>query len=163
MTWTNRLDTAACCPGSKGAVDSTEDVALYLHSKIDNPDTIPFERKRLTGEDLGRAISNVCGDADGVSVDRAIGLSEAEILVRAKAQAERQPDRVSTGAKIALVSSLRDIRRDEDDASQVVFVYDDPLADNDAHAVIRLKQGLHRAEFNIIRRRIIDAFSRRVA
>lgn len=163
MKWTDRPDSAACCPGKKGAVEDAEQVALYLHSKIDSPDTIPFERTKLTGEKLGRPISNDCGNADGVSVDRTIGLSDVELSLRAITQAERQPNRVSTGAKIAPVASLRGIRSEGNDTEQVVFVYDDPLSDNDAHAVIRLRQGFGRPEFIDIRRRIIDAFSRRVA
>lgn len=164
MSWTDRPDSVACCEGPKGAVDSMESVARLLHSNIDNPDIAPFQRKELTGEDLGREPVNVCGDADGCSVNRTGQLTDDDLRRMSEDLAARgSKPRTATGAVIASVEALRGIRGLDDPDTQVVFVYDDPLPGNDHHAVLRVPQGLSRTDFRELQRRIAATFVRRVA
>jgi len=141
-----------------------ESVARLLHSNIDNPDIAPFQRKDLTGEALGREPVNVCGDADGCSVNRTSHLTDDDLRRLSEEHAARgTKPRVATGAVIASVKALRDLRGLDDPDAQVVFVYDDPLPGNDHHAVLRVRQGLSRTDFKELQRRIAAAFTRRVA
>lgn len=161
MTWTDRPDSVPCCGDKPGAVACHEDVARLIHSKILDPDTLAFSRKELTAEKIVSP-SNVCGDADGCSVDRATGLSDDELRRRANAQAAKKEGRTGQGAWVANVAVLRSLTHSEA-PDGAVRVYDDPKADNDGHAVIRVSANVPRTDFNEVRRAIMAAFSRRVA
>lgn len=164
MAWTERPDSAPCCPGPRGAVAETEHVARLLHSNIDHPDIAPFQRKDLTGEGLSRVPSDACGDADGCSVNRADGLDDADLRSMSESQAARgSKPRQASGAVVANVSAIRALRRIDSTDEQVVFVYDDPMVGNDRHAVLRVVQGLPRADFKELQKRLAETFARRVA
>jgi len=143
-------------------VNDDEWVARLLHSKIIDPDRAAFTRKELAAEGIEDP-SNVCGDADGVSVDRMIDLNDNDVIQRSNDYAAQKEGRVAAGALLASVAALRAISHEEAEAGRAVFVYDDPRADNDRHAVIRLSDKIPRADFKRMQRRVIDAFTRRVA
>lgn len=161
MSWIERPDKIACCGDNPGSVACDEDVARLLHSKIDDPDVLAFSRKELTGEGLKNP-SNVCGEADGLSVDRAGGLSDDELRHLSRLQAERRPGRSGRGAWVANVAVLRAISHPAAPTG-AVRVYDDPMPDNDRHAVIRVADTISRTDFNEVRRAMMSAFAKRVA
>ena len=107
--------------------------------------------------------SNACGDADGVSVDRMIDLTDADAKARSERYAALKEGRIAAGAMLASVTVLRSITHEALEAGRAVFVYDDPKADNDRHAVIRLNDKVPRADFKRMQRKVIEAFTRRVA
>ena len=160
MTWTGRPDNEPCCGDAPGAVACEEDVVRLLHCRILEPDQAAFTRSDLVPNSA--APSNVCGEADGCSVDRSTGMTDDEIRARAVAQAEKKPGREGRGGLVASVAALRSITH-PDAPGGAVRVYDDPRADNDRHAVIRLSEGIPRSDFSQIRRALINAFGRRVA
>lgn len=162
MSWTDRADDTPCCDGPLGPVGSGEVVARLLHSKIDDPDKAAFTRKELTGHGLD-APSNVCGLADGCSVDRAKDLDDDDLRTRSAAQAAEKAGRAARGALVANVVAIRAISHPDGKDGRAVFVYDDPRADNDRHAVIRICDKIPRTDFTEIRRALIAAFDRRVA
>lgn len=161
MSWIERPDNVACCGDTPGSVACDEQVARLLHSKIDDPDILAFSRKELTGDGIKNP-SNVCGEADGLSVDRAGGLSEDELRQLSNAQAERRPGRDGKGAWVANVAALRAITH-ASAPEGAVRVYDDPMPDNDRHAVVRVADTISRTDFNEIRRAVMTAFAKRVA
>lgn len=161
MTWTGRPDGEPCCGDEPGSVACEEDVARLIHSRIEDPDVLAFTRKDLTGQGIDRP-SNICGAADGCSVDRATGLGDDELRRRAELQAAKREGRTARGAWIANVAALRAIRH-PGAPEGAVRVYDDPMPDNDRHAVIRVSPDIPRTDFNEVRRAIIAAFGRRVA
>ena len=161
MTWTGRPDNQSSCAGPYGAVAGGETVARLLHSKIAVPDKAAFTRKELLGEMPNP--SNVCGLSDGCSVDRVLNLSDAEISSRATKQADEKPGRTSEGALVGQVEKLREIRHATLGDAPAILVYDDPRADNDRHCVIRMNEAIPRTDFNVVRKALMDAFSRRVA
>lgn len=162
MTWTGRPDSEPCCGDQPGSVACEEDVARLIHSKIQEPDVLAFTRKQLAAENI-KSPSNICGEADGCSVERTAGLTEDDLRARAEAQAAQREGRTGQGAWIANVAALRAITHPDAPAGETVRVYDDPKADNDRHAVIRVWAGLPRTDFNEVRRAIIAAFGRKVA
>lgn len=161
MTWTVRSDRDPCCGEQPGAVACDEDVARLIHSRIDDPDVLAFTRKDLLGEGIAQP-SDVCGLADGCSVDRASGLVDDEIRARSARQAAQREGRIARGAWIANVGMLRSISH-ENAPDGAVKVYDDPMPGNDRHAVIRVSTEIPRTDFNEVRRSIISAFDRRIA
>lgn len=161
MSWIERPDTVACCGDVPGAVACEEDVARFLHSKIDDPDILAFKRSELTGDGIKHP-SNVCGESHGLSVDRAGGVSDDALRQLSNVQAERKPGREGRGAWVANVGALRAIAHPEA-PDGVVRVYDDPMPDNDKHAVIRVADTLSRTDFNEVRRAMMTAFAKRVA
>lgn len=161
MSWCGRTDRDACCDGPHGPVDGHENVARLLHEAIIDPDRAAFTRRDLAAHKIAEP-SNVCGDADGCSVDRMIQLNEDDVAARSKAYAAEKPGRVAAGAVIASVADLRGIRHPSIQG-QAVFVYDDPRAANDLHAVVRLSDEVPRSDFKLMQRKVIDAFRRKVA
>ncbi|MFN3816239.1 hypothetical protein [Brevundimonas sp.] len=157
MSWSDRRDDEQCCAGPLGGVGSEESVARLLHSKIAVPEQAAFTRKELTGEG---SVSNECGKQSGCSVDRASGLSQEDILVRAKALAEAKTGRKSEGAFLASAKDLRRIAHEE--IPQAVLIYDDAKSDNDRHAVLRVHSSVPKTDFGLIRNAIMKAFSRRI-
>lgn len=146
MSWTGRSDAEPCCEGARGAVAADERVARITIRPARPQGYQPFSRRDLFPPADGQ-FSNDCGMADGLSVDRANGLSEAEIVARSAARAAtanarreaegKPPSQSQDGAIIAHAGHLRALRRDQRPDQQMVFVYDDPTPTNDRHAVIR--------------------------
>lgn len=159
--WSARPDNQSCCNGPHGAVADEEDVARLIHSKISNPDRAAFTRKELAADGI-EVPSNVCGDADGCSVDRVIDLSDADLVARSEAYAALKEGRVAEGAMVASVGELRKIEHELADERRAVLIYDDPRADNDRHAVLRLCDKIPRSDFKLMQRAVIDAFARKV-
>lgn len=140
---------------------SSETVARLVHSNIYEPDIAAFTRKELTGAGIP-VISDLCGEADGCSVDRADGLSDDELKARSEAQAGSSPNRVAKGARIADVAALRAIGHKDARDGQAVRIYDDPRPANDRHAVLRVCAAIPRPDFLEVRRQIVAAFARQV-
>jgi|GEM_PF-6371218 len=161
MTWTVRPDDEPCCGEAPGLVRCEEDIARLIHSKIDDPDVLAFTRKDLTGHGIPNP-SNVCGQADGCSVDRVVDLDDDALRARSQQQAAKREGRTAKGAWIANVAALRTIKHPAAPEG-AVRVYDDPMPDNDRHAVLRVSAAIPRTDFNEMRRAIIAAFDRRVA
>lgn len=161
MPWTTRFDDSACCGNSPGSVNDNEPIARLLHSRISDPISAAFNRTQLTRPDDG-AFSNGCGDADGCSVDRAAKLTESDLRERALSFAEQRPGREAQGAIVALASDLRGIECTADPKGRAVYIYDDPMAENAEHAVVRLSQHLPREDFQAVRLQMIAAFRWRV-
>lgn len=160
MTWTDRADTENRCNGPRGGVGGSELVARLLTSKMAGSSGSIFTRNSLDGRK--NAGSNVCGQSDGISVDRCADLSNGEIIGRAHAFAVKSEGRVSLGALLACVQSLRDIRLVDVADEQLVFVYDDPATDNDRHAVIRTSAIVPPTRFGELRDRIAEHFGLRL-
>lgn len=163
MDWTRRSDIAAACGADPGPVADREDVARLLHSTIVDPAAAAFSRKELEAPPPATAFDNTCGFADGCSVHRSTNLSNEEIAARARVQAAVRAGREGRGAIVAAVSDLRAIPCSLDPNGRAVYVYDDPMADNREHAVLRVSQALPRTDFVDIRDQIIRAFKSRVA
>lgn len=161
MSWTERPDKEACCGEEPGAVRCEERVVKYLHSANLHPDTLAFTRRDLQADRIAEP-SNDCGDSHGCSVDRVGDASDAELLEKSEAYARAKEGRAPCGGLVATVGALRRIPH-QSAPEGAVRVYDDPRADNDAHAVMRVSRRLSRPEFNEVRRRIIQCFGYRVA
>jgi hypothetical protein len=125
-----------------------------LHSK--NIDA-PIARKELF-PDNEMAISNVCGDSDGLSVVRNIDLADGEILKRSAIQSAVRQNRTPRGASVASVFALRNIRTVDNPDKQVVFVYDDPKTDDPYHAVVRGEQCLDNPDRLYVRNLVLEQF-----
>lgn len=146
MSWTGRSDAEPCCEGTRGAVAADERLARITIRPARPQGYQPFNRRDLFPPATGQ-FSNDCGVADGLSVDRSNGLSEAEIVARSAARAAtanarreaegKPPSQSKDGAIIARAGRLRALRCDQRPDEQMVFVYDDPTPTNDRHAVIR--------------------------
>jgi hypothetical protein len=157
MTWTSHQDDQTRCKEPPGAVVAGEELARLLHTKNPQPHQDPLIRTDLQPKKAG--ISNMCGESDGLSVVRCGGMSDADIRTRAEGQVAGKNDRQQEGAMIALVDDLRSIRQPGSE-EQIVFAYDDPLTDDDFHAVLRVKQ-MPRPDFDEVRVLMADAFKRR--
>lgn len=160
--WTDRDDSQQCCDGQFGPVSNEEEIARLLHSKIVQPYAEPIRRGELFPAG-GNAPSNLCGDADGVSILRLMGLAEQAILDKAMAQANKRPDRETKGAIIAKALKLRNISLSELGDQQIVFVYDDPRDDEPLHAVIRGNSDVTRANQDFVRSKICELFDRLIS
>jgi hypothetical protein len=160
MSWTDRPDDCACCGDEPGAVKSNERVARLLHSKIIDPATAAFSRKELTQPE--GACSDVCGEADGGSIDRCDSVTDDELRERACALADIRPGRKGQGALVANVADLRAIRHEAAPNGRAVYVYDDPMLENRHHAVMRVSSSVPRSDFIDIQTAIVKAFSRKV-
>jgi hypothetical protein len=160
MPWTTRCDATPCCGASPGCVNDNEPIARLLHSRIADPLSAAFNRDQLTRPD--KPFSNVCGEADGCSVDRVAKLTQTQIRTRAVAMATLKDGRSAQGAVVALVSDLRAIPWPADPKGQAVYVYDDPMDTNPEHALIRVSQHVSRAEFQVVRKAILAAFKHKV-
>lgn len=159
MIWTGRDDDEPCCGPIPGAVTADEFVARLLYSGNDVPDAAAFQRKELHPPEV---VSNVCGDADGLSVARRANRSDAELCQLADTQAALRPDRVGRGARVARVGDLRDIRWIASPDDRIVFVYDDPKPDDPHHAVVRVSDRVPRTDFDRLRTDIFEAFAARI-
>lgn len=172
MSWTGRPEADACCDGSRGAVCSDERVARITVRPLAATGYTPFRRSDFFPPTDGQ-FSNQCGNADGFSVDRCDGLSEDDIRLRSATRAAsanlrrmevgKQPSQSQDGAIIAKVQRLRELRLDDLPAEQVVYVYDDPLAENDRHAVIRCSQSVPEEERATLLTRVERAFDTRIS
>ncbi|MNV18021.1 hypothetical protein D3C71_1088280 [compost metagenome] len=89
-------------------------------------------------------------------------MTDDEIRTRSEAQARKREGRNAEGGLIANVAALRGIVH-ELAPEGAVRVYDDPMPDNDEHAVIRIVENVPRADFNEVRSKIMAKFDRRVA
>lgn len=161
MPWTTRPDSENRCDGPLGYVRDEETVARLLHSKIEIPMSSAFSRKMLEMPKDG-VFDDACGDADGCSVDRAESLDVSELCARADAIAALGEGRVGRGAVVARVGDLRAIPHASDPLERAVYIYDDPMANNAQHAVLRVSASVDRSEFQIVREQIIKAFALRV-
>lgn len=161
MSWTDRADDVSCCNGPLGAVGPKEHVARLLITGTLEPMQAAFKRSELHADGVV-VISNACGDSHGLSVDRCDSLSDDDIRQRADVQAAKKPGRKGEGARIASVAALRAIRQRGSD-EQVVFVYDDPRADNDHHSVVRISHTVPRTDYKVLAKDVMGAFNRRVA
>lgn len=148
MGWSDRPDDAGVCRGVLGAVANSETVARLFVAQVPYQGYQWFVRRDLLPSPNGLPESNVCGESDGLSVDRATGLSDEDLVARSTAHAERQnasrrergkpANQLAGGARIASVATLRAVRRQGGMGEQVIFVYDDPKSDNAEHAVVRM-------------------------
>lgn len=163
MSWTGRRDDLACCGDDPGLVAHPERLARLLHSKIEAPLEAAFTRKDLTWHGASRPFENGCGFADGCSVDRRDSLDDDELRRRAWDRANAAPGREGRGAVVASASVLRGIAAVHDPSSRAVYIYDDPMAGNRQHAVIRVNSDVPRSDFDKIRVAIMAAFSDRVS
>ena len=161
MSWTEHDEGEQRCAASSGPVASNEVVARLLHSKIFNPRMQWFRVDELFWPD-SKAYSKECGVSDGCSVDRCADLSEDEIRQRANGQAERVEGRFSKGAARASVRAIRDIQVPAIGAA--FCVYDDPIAGNAEHSVIRGRLNVAtKAQRRSARDQLADAFAHDIA
>ena len=133
--WTDRDDAAQCCPSLLGAVEDSEYLARLIHSTIEEPKGNPFKREEMfppKGE-----FSNVCGESHGTSLVRRDGISDEELCDRASRQAERKPGRVGRGAFVAKSAELREIEHPDRPGEVAIRIYDDPMATDQHHCVLR--------------------------
>lgn len=157
MSWAGRPDNQPCCGEEPGAVGDGEPIARLLHSVIEEPAGEPFARRHFLPPKPG-VCCNDCGNADGVSVCRSETLTDDEIRARANALASLKPGRVGRGALVAYATDLRAVRHPDLPDEQQVFVYDDPMVDDELHAVIRMNDALSRPKQDEVRVRIRAAF-----
>ena len=149
----------ARCPGPLGAVAAGEVVAKLLHTGNVDPKTKAFRQDDLFPP---TDFSNQCGQSTGSSVDRCGDLSDDQVLERSVQFAARRtktPPPIACGARVADVDALRTISIPEHEG-QLVFVYDDPLEDNERHAIIRGRAGLPRPDRSRLRDEIVDRFAK---
>lgn len=161
MGWSTRPDDVPCCAQPPGKVEVHERLARLLHTKNIEPDYQPFSRKELFPQ-KDKPFSNDCGTADGCSVVRSSTYTDNEIRQKCQVQADKRPGRVQQGALIASTQALRSIRFKEAPTEQVVFVYDDPNAQEPMHAVIRGKETTNRADQNYLLDEIRVAFCSKI-
>ena len=172
VSWTSRADGACYCDGPLGAVLNGEQVARILILQDPPQGYNPFSRKEFFPP-TDRLASNVCGDADGCSVDRCSDLTKEELIersarraatanARAAARQKTSITRLPGGAVIATVGVLREVRAASQPNQQAIFVYDDPLADNGEHAVIRASVEVPEEEVALLLLDVRRTFSDRV-
>ena len=161
MGWTSRSEESACCPGPHGAVARGEHIARLLHNKLTSPPGDPFLRSHIF-PDMKKGFSNVCGEADGLSVVRSSTLSENDVRQRSAVFAQTKTGSAPDGAFVASVDELRAIEVDSRKGEKIVFIYDDPLSTEHLHAVLRGLETLDRPEQSMARDRIRDAFSQKI-
>lgn len=155
-SWTRRSEADACCGHALGPVRDEEAIARLLHTGIAEPDHEPFKRKELFPQKSG--FTNECGNADGCSVIRSDALTAEALRERSRAQAEQKPGRKPLGALLTSASKLRGLRRPTK-LSQITYIYDDPLPDDDRHAVLRGCENIEKADQDEARVLIKSAFS----
>lgn len=158
MSWTGRSEAQPCCGVIPGEVKSQESLVRLLHTRIDEPEYEPISRRELMAP---KDFSNACGQSNGVSVTRSTHLSDDEVCQRAESLAALRAGREGRGGIVASVEAVRAVRLPGNDR-QVCFVYDDPTADDEWHAVIRACETLPRVEVDEVRVRLRAAFSRRI-
>lgn len=161
MCWTNRSEAKACCPGDGGPVADAESVARLIHSRTLPPEHVPLKRSEMFPKANDRR-SNVCGSADGSSVIRCDGLRDEELIERSIVQASLKPDREATGAWVACVAHLRQIRTKVLPEEKLVFVYDDPSDVNQEHAVVRGRDDTSKARQSEIMNAVQKAFQKKI-
>ena len=155
MSWSGRSEAEPCCAGPLGAVSSNEEVARITIRPIGPPGYRAFTRSQFFPPANG-VFNNECGQSSGCSVDRSNGLSDDDLRALSAARAEQRnlkraeegkpPSQAPEGAMVALVGSLRAIRMEERPNDQAVLIYDDPVPENDRHAVIRGREDIPEEE-----------------
>lgn len=171
MPWTDLIDIAPRCgcgvPYS--ACTSAEPVARITITQMPDIGYTPFQRKDFLPP-KEYAVSNVCGDSDGVSVIRCQDLSAAAVRLKSQNRAteanrrrrlaNKAPNQAPKGALIAQVEDLRSIRTAGHPHTQAVFVYDDPTLLEPEHAVIRMSVNVAEDEVGVVLAAVRAAFSR---
>ncbi len=145
---------------------SGEALARLIHSK-NYPKPISGEFEWVRRKELfpvpNKPIDNTCGNAEGVSVDRIIELTEDDIWQRSCARVSGKVDRQAKGALVAKATELRDISLEGIEVEQFVYIYDDPKPDNPQHSVIRGNDLIPRSRHDDLRSRVSDAFNRLIS
>jgi hypothetical protein len=157
--WTGSSDEEQCCPSTLGAVGSGETLARLTLIRTKEP----FGYTWLKRQDLFPADetpSNECGTKDGCSVDRRDTLPDEIILKRSEDFAANGKNRKGDGAYLAAVKTLRNHRLETMPDQQVLFVYDDPMPENEEHAVIRAAAEVADEERGILIEDLKDYFSK---
>ena len=143
-SWAGRGETKACCSGLLGAVVSTESVARLRMIRTPPQGYKAFRRSELFPRP-GVDFSNVCGEADGLSVDRCDSLSHDALRTRSEHRAGASDERKGNGAVVAVVGAVRSIRLAGSEVFPVFVVYDDATTTNPEHSVIRGSELVPRA------------------
>lgn len=138
--WTDRDETAQCCPGPLGRVDDAEPLARTKIKRTKEP--LFWTAFNLTDlyPPLKREADNECLSAygqDGFSVTRAGQLTDRELHERSDAFAALGKNRVGDGAFVAVAAHIRAIRSIESGDVVAYRIYDDPIESNKEHSVIR--------------------------
>ncbi len=132
--WSGRSEDEPCCHGPLGPVRNDEQLARLTFQRTKEPLHYKWiQRKELFPRD--NAFSNVCGAQDGMSVDRSSDLSNQQLIDRSEVHARRGNHRLGNGAYVADAGAVRAIHSPSGECA--FRIYDDPLQDNDEHAVIR--------------------------
>ena len=157
--WTGSPDEEQCCPSGLGAVGSDEILARRTIKRTAAPLAYAwFKREDFIPKSQG--FSNGCGTKDGLSVDRRDTLSDEQIFERSNQFANIGKNRVGDGAYLIKVETVRKARKYNAPNQQVLFVYDDPMIDNQEHAVIRIAEDVPDEERGILLDVLQEEFSK---
>jgi hypothetical protein len=140
-------------------VDDFECVARLLHSRINEPEKLRFNRKELFPNGN---FNNTCGLSDGCSLVRSTMLSEDHLRKRSEEFANLKPGRSAEGAVTTSVGTLRRIRLDGQPDKQQLKIYDDPTDDDPLHCVLRGNEQLDRSDQSAIITALIQVFSEHI-
>ncbi|QIK77752.1 hypothetical protein G7077_01315 [Sphingomonas piscis] len=139
-------------------MNDNEIVARLLHSGIAEPDFDPFLRKDFFPPQ-DREMSNVCGEADGVSVVRRLDYTDQDLQQKAVELAGE--NRTGEGALLARAADLRNIRLSLVPI-QAIYIYDDPTDEESGHAILRGIESLDRPEQEELRLSVRLRFDQRI-
>ena len=157
--WTGSSDEEQCCPSALGAVRSDEMVARLTITRTKEPfGYTPFRRADLFPG--AQPVSNECGNKHGCSVDRRDTLSDEIVFKRSADFAAVGKNRIGDGAYLITAEKLRQHRLLTMPNQQVFFVYDDPMPENQEHAVIRAATEVPDEERGIVIDDMKDLFSK---
>lgn len=171
MSWTDLIDTAPRCGCGIPSSDCSgaEPVARITITQMPDIGYTPFQRKDFLPP-KSYAVSNVCGDSDGVSVIRCRDLTVAAVALKSQNRAteanrrrrlaNKPPNQTPKGALIAQVDDLRSIRTAGRPHAQAVFVYEDPTLVEPEHAVIRMSVDVAEDEVGVVLAAVRAAFNR---
>lgn len=171
MVWTNLIDTAPRCGCGmpSRACTSSEPVARITINQVPDIGYTPFQRKDFLPPKKA-AVSNACGESDGVSVVRCGNLTAEALRLKSKNRAteanrrrrlmQKDDNQTPKGAVVAQVGDLRNIRMAAHPYAQAIFVYDDPTLVEPEHAVIRMSVDVAEDEVGVVLAAVRAAFSK---
>lgn len=154
MSWFDRNENTACCDGP-GPVENDELVCRILVKRTIEPLFYEWISRRELFPSPN--FSNLCGDQDGLSVDRSYGLDDCTIDRRSTERAEKGNNRIANGGLEAPVNRIRQLRW-LDPSTQICKIYDDPMNANPEHAVIRLTEEIPDEERSLVVAKVKELF-----
>ncbi len=156
-----RGDSQARCGSDPGRVKDEELLAKYVSVGDWDADALSLNESSLTSSHLcpkGGRFSDICGDSDGVSVQRA-GSWTPETAAENLHNFYQGKETVPECVVMAKADDLRRIRLQDKPNDQVVFVLDDSGDPGGKyHAIIRMSKP--RTYLDYVRVKIIGTFRR---